>query len=288
MTCKVDSTMNSELLNPYTAEEVTIAIPTWPPSNLPDPMNKNWGNLGHTTLKLDISKAYDKVEWSFLRAMLAKQFWRLNVKPDLLVGKIIRARYFSGFFILEAELGSRPSYTWCSILSTKELVKVGLLWRIGKGRTTRIWIDPWIPHAPAFRPCNRLEPLPPPTTVHHLFDPATQDWNRDLIESLFEPTESAPILSIPLSRFELQAELIWHYMRSSVFSVKSAYHLACNNAGASNPTSSSFSCPSVVKGWKSFWQAKIPNKIRVFIWRICTDSLPVGVNLQHRIPTLTP
>ncbi|KAK4385935.1 putative mitochondrial protein [Sesamum angolense] len=164
----------------------------------------------------------------------------------------------------------------------------GLHWRIDNGRTTRIWIDPWIPHAPALKPCNRLGPLPPPTTVQHLFDPDTRDWNRDLIDLLFYPIESASILSIPLSCFELQDELIWLYTRSGVFSVKTAYHLPCNNARTSNPTSSLFSCPSIVKGWKRFWQAKVPNKIRVFIWRICTDSLPVGINLQCRISALTP
>ncbi|KAL0295512.1 UNVERIFIED_CONTAM: hypothetical protein Sangu_2508300 [Sesamum angustifolium] len=80
--------------------------------------------------KLSTSKLHGELGLHDLRAfnsaMLARQFWWLIVKPNSLVGKILRARNFSGSSILQAKLGSRPSFTWRSILSTKELVKGGL------------------------------------------------------------------------------------------------------------------------------------------------------------------
>ena len=34
--------------------------------------------------------------------------------------------------------------------------------------------------------------------------------------------------------------------------------------------------------WKRIWDAKVPNKIRVFTWRLCHEIIPVFDNLFKR------
>lgn len=49
-------------------------------------------------------------------ALLGKQGWRLIVKPDSLVAKIYKARYFPDSSFLTEKVGSNPSYIWRSIM----------------------------------------------------------------------------------------------------------------------------------------------------------------------------
>ncbi|KAL0387847.1 UNVERIFIED_CONTAM: putative mitochondrial protein [Sesamum radiatum] len=118
--------------------------------------SKKFGGLGLRDLR------------AFNSAMLAKQFWRLLIYPESLLGQLLNARYYPDSSILETELGSRPSITWRSVLSSKSIILAGHRWRIGDGHTIKIWIDPWIPSNSSYRPSLHLDPLPPQTTVDHL------------------------------------------------------------------------------------------------------------------------
>lgn len=58
------------------------------------------------------------------------------------------------------------------------------------------------------------------------------------------------------------------------------YQLLCENELNSLPSSSS---SDVVKSfWKGIWHLKIPNKVKVFLWRACSRALPTKINLQRR------
>ena len=69
----------------------------------------------------------------FNMGMLARQGWRRLQEPDSLVGRVLRAKYFPDGSILDVVASPGISYTWRSILKGVELLKEGLIWRVGDG-----------------------------------------------------------------------------------------------------------------------------------------------------------
>ncbi|KAL9678847.1 hypothetical protein QQ045_016698 [Rhodiola kirilowii] len=59
-------------------------------------------------------------------ALLMKQAWRLLKKPDILMSRIMKARYFATSNFLDSSLGWRPSHAWKSIFMTKDILIQGL------------------------------------------------------------------------------------------------------------------------------------------------------------------
>lgn len=81
---------------------------------------------------------------SFNLALLTKQAWRIFHNPELLLSRIMKARYFPRSSFLLADLGERPSQTWRSILGARPYLEMGLRRRIGNGLTSAIWGDAWL------------------------------------------------------------------------------------------------------------------------------------------------
>ncbi|KAL0411141.1 UNVERIFIED_CONTAM: putative mitochondrial protein [Sesamum latifolium] len=127
---------------------------------------KKHGGLGFRDLK------------AFNAAMLAKQFWRILTEPERLLSRVLKERYFPNSTILEAKLGNNPSFTWRSIIATKDIIKRGARWRVGTGQNINIWTDPWIPRSFCFKVITPFTPNLEITTVDSLIDPDTKQWNK--------------------------------------------------------------------------------------------------------------
>jgi hypothetical protein len=120
----------------------------------------------------------------FNMAMLCKQAWRLLHNPESLCARVLRAKYFHGRSCLEATPRHGMSYTWRSILKGFDLLKQGLIRRVGDGEGLNIWSDPWVPRSMSRRPitsrgANLL------TMVNELIDPTTGGWDIQLICDIF-------------------------------------------------------------------------------------------------------
>ena len=76
----------------------------------------------------------------FNQAMLARQAWRILVNLETLCARILKARYyFPNGRLEDTILSTNASQTWQSIMHGLELLKKGLVWRIGNEHSVRIW-----------------------------------------------------------------------------------------------------------------------------------------------------
>ncbi|XP_058753532.1 uncharacterized mitochondrial protein AtMg00310-like [Vicia villosa] len=62
---------------------------------------------------------------AFNLAMIAKQGWNFLSKPNSLVAKIFRARYFPRSSFLDSKNGNNPSFVWRSLWKAKDVLKLG-------------------------------------------------------------------------------------------------------------------------------------------------------------------
>ncbi|KAL0331144.1 UNVERIFIED_CONTAM: hypothetical protein Sangu_1659900 [Sesamum angustifolium] len=164
-------------------------------------------------------------------------------------------------------------------MAAQYLFRAGCRWRLGLGAQVQVWMNPWLTRPHSFHP------ITPPTTalahtlVSDLIDPVRRHWKAELVQQLFWLCDGSVILAIPLNRMGEQDLLTWNYSKIGSFSVCSTYHLVVSLEDS--PCSCSRAALESA-WWRKVWQARIPNKVKVFVWRACQNALPTGANLCKR------
>jgi hypothetical protein len=96
-------------------------------------MPKSHGEIGFRDLRI------------FNQALLARQAWRLLVYPESLCARLLKAKYYPSGHLTDAVFGQNVSLCWQGITHGLELLKKGIIWRIGNGTKVRIWRGNWLP-----------------------------------------------------------------------------------------------------------------------------------------------
>lgn len=84
------------------------------------------------------------------QAMLAKASWSIHNGDSGLWAFIYRRKFLTIAAITNRNLHA-PKYcsnTWKSIAHGPDLLKQGLIWRVGDGKTINFWTDIWLPPLP--------------------------------------------------------------------------------------------------------------------------------------------
>ena len=131
-----------------------------------------------------------------------------------------------------------------------------------------------------------ISTLPEDTTVLSLFDEDSKEWNIPLIETLFSLAEVEKIKAIPLCLSSQSDLLCWSLSTNAIYTIKTGYGMLCTKPIKDLASIMSSGPPK--QFWSKIWKLKVPNKIKSFLWRACTDSLPTKCNLIKRKVLLEP
>ncbi|KAA3490760.1 reverse transcriptase [Gossypium australe] len=142
------------------------------------------------------------------RNMSTKQGWRVLNNADSLVTKVLKAKYFPNDQFLNSRLGNSCSYTWKSIWAAKDVLRKGLIWRVGTGTNISINNDAWVPEALHFRLSSTADSLRD-CYVHMLIDNNERKWKEELIRYTFSEEDAERILRIPLAGVPHDDFLAW-------------------------------------------------------------------------------
>lgn len=99
-----------------------------------------------------------------------------------------------------------------------------------------------------------------------------QGWNERLVSSLFNDQEANLVKKIPLYLAEGDDKLIWRSNRDGNYSVRSAYNGIMKDIIDSQHLRKSVD-------WMLIWKLKIPNKVKLLLWRVVRGCLPTQMNL---------
>lgn len=197
--------------------------------------------------------------------------------PESLCARVLKGQYYYDSDFLDVGRKKHASATWRAILAGREVLKKGLIKRIGDGRSTNIWRDWWPPNHFSGRPLMSAHEQQA-ILVSDLIT-ASGAWNEEAIWETFFDVDAHAILKLPV---HMRGEDAWGWEeeKHGNYSVKSVYRLL-EVERRKKDDSMPASCSAVVE-WKHAWKLDVPPKVRVFWWRVLHGYLSVRQVLHHR------
>jgi hypothetical protein len=220
----------------------------------------------------------------FNQALLARQAWwliDLIHNPDSLCARLLKVKYYPNGELIDIVFPCEVSPTWRSIEHGLDLLKKGLIWHVRSGSKVRIWRDSWIP-----RPLSLKITMKKGTSrlrwVSQLMKPRRREWDDQVINSCMYPHDACEVLKIRHSGRDNEDFLAWHYEKSGLFIIRSAYKLALQEEQYETRQASS---SAQVDGSRSLynvvWKPNVPPEVRIFAWKLARESLATNSNRKR-------
>lgn len=169
-----------------------------------------------------------------------------------------------------------PSYSWRSIWGARSFLDLGVRWKVGKGKSIRLWHDAWLGGDGTGKLITQVRMLESNTKVEALIDLVNHCWRHDIIKEVLFPIDVERVLQVPIDMSGCSDDRVWAGSKDGLFRVRDVYSLALK---ARREGSSSTGSDPI---WRRLWNMHIHPKAKIFLWRALWDILPHGSNLRKK------
>lgn len=219
-------------------------------------MTKKKGGLGFRNLH------------GFNLSLLGKQCWNLIEKPNALLSRVLKARYYPDCHLIHARRIGGASYTWSGLWEAKEEIKKGLRWVLGDGQSINIYSDRWLRNKENLT--EYQDELRPDqnSKVCEFFLEGKKEWDVQKIRRNFNVEDTEAIIYTRIPQSATIDRLAWCHSYNGQYTVKSGYQqwqkTNMDDGGIQDS-----------RGWSRIWRLQIPHKMRIFLWRMCRNNIPI-------------
>lgn len=181
--------------------------------------------------------------------------WNVLKNEDKLWVRMLKVRYWRKGTFLTTQVKTHHFPIWKDIAKGREILEKGIKRRIGSGKDTSLWFDWWVGRAPLVKVA--IKNVPDSIAHWKVCDIIYNGtWDISRVKDYIPMEISNEIVSTPLSLFDMaDDDYIWYWEKKVNFSVKSAYHLACDFEDVSGG----------MGNWNMIWKLRVPFKYKLLI-----------------------
>ncbi|XP_060969051.1 uncharacterized protein LOC133036541 [Cannabis sativa] len=219
----------------------------------------NWSTLCQSKLRGGLGfRSLEVVN----KAFMTKWAWKALTEKNSLWSLVINAKYVKGKNFLDLDINSSDSGMWKAVLQARPILQKSICKKIGNGRSTSIWFDPWVP-ASNRTPTPLKDVSFGVSWVNQFLLPNNQ-WNVGMVREWFNQVDVNEILNIDMSDEGGDDSWVWLGEKNGAFSIRSAYRSIkgglLDNVGAEH--------------WKWIWNSPLHSRLKLLWWQLYRDALP--------------
>lgn len=218
-----------------------------------------WGSNGRNTIgikwhawrKIATAKCNGGLRFRYLHgfnvALFGKHTWSFCTKPNSLVARLFKARYFPNDHILNAKKRYGSIFIWTGIWEGKEQLRKGFRWILEDGKDFQAFRDPWLKGKVDFCVEDDHVNVIRTEKVCNYFHLDIKEWDVHKIMHDFHNADIQFVLRTKIPQNNVKERIAWNDSTTGMYTVKTGYQFRASKHLANVPSTDP-------RGWNNLWK----------------------------------